>query len=179
MGSVDLHGAPMSVAISGEVCFLVPRSRESLIGRGQSETRRMTRPLVTTALLGSILAACVATPPGEPVAMFRLPVTGQFGSTPAAGQVTAFNNGVGTFWVQTPGGARCTGEYQVRDPNPALVLAGKCTNGKHGQIVVTRTPDLMSGSAIVKLSDGTRGQFVFGNLTYGQAFGQGGVATIR
>ena len=139
----------------------------------------MTRPFVSTALLGSILAACVAAPPGEPVAMFRLPVTGQFGSTPAAGQVTAFNNGVGTFWVQTPGGARCTGEYQVRDPNPALVLAGKCTNGKHGQIVVTRTPDLMSGSAIVKLSDGTRGQFVFGNLTYGQAFGQGGVATSR
>lgn len=169
----------MSIAISGEVCFLVPRSRELLTGRGQSETRRVTRHLVSTVLLASILGACVTAQPGEPVAMFRLPVTGQFGSAPAAGQITAFNNGVGTFWVQTPGGARCTGEYQVRDRNPALVLAGKCSNGKQGQIVVTRTPDLMSGSAIVKLTDGTRGQFVFGNLTYSQAFGQGGVAAIR
>lgn len=135
--------------------------------------------LVSTAVLGSVLGACVAAQPGEPVAMFRLPVTGQFGSTPAAGQITAFSDGVGKFWIQVPGGARCSGEYQVRDPNPALVLAGKCSNGKQGQIVVTRAPDLMSGSAIVKLTDGTRGQLVFGNLTYGQAFGQGGVATIR
>ncbi|MBN9317714.1 MAG: hypothetical protein J0I99_18395 [Devosia sp.] len=131
------------------------------------------------ALLAAVMSGCVSSQPGEPIAMFRLPVTGQFGAMPAAGQITAFNNGVGTFWVQTPGDARCSGEYQVRDPNPALVLAGKCSNGKSGQIVVTRTPDLMSGSAIVRLSDGTRGQFVFGNLTYAQTFGQGGAAAIR
>lgn len=139
----------------------------------------MRHRIATAALIAGLLSACVAAPPGEPTAISRLPVTGQFASTPAAGQITAFNNGVGTFWVQIPGGARCTGDYQVRDPNPALVLQGKCSNGRQGQIVVTRTPDLMSGSAIVKLSDGTRGQFVFGNLTYGQAFGQGGVANIR
>lgn len=61
----------------------------------------------------------------------------------------------------------------------ALVLTGKCSDGKTGHIVVTRTPDLMSGSAIVRLSNGTRGQFVFGNITYAQAFGAEGTATIR
>lgn len=111
--------------------------------------------------------------------MFSLPVTGQFGSVPAAGQATAYSDGVGRFWVQTPGGARCSGEYQVRDPSPTLVVPGKCTNGKSGQIVITRTANLMSGSAIVRLSDGTRGQFVFGDLTYGQTFGAGGSAQVR
>lgn len=139
----------------------------------------MKSAVAFTVLVAAGLTACVSAQPGAPAAMFALPVTGQFGSTPAAGQVTAFNNGVGTFWVMTPGGARCAGEYQVRDPNPALVLTGKCSDGKTGQIVVTRTPDLMSGSAIVRLSNGTRGQFVFGNITYAQAFGAGGTATIR
>lgn len=37
----------------------------------------------------------------------------------------------------------------------------------------------MSGSAIVRLSDGTRGQFVFGDLPSGQAFGAGGSAQVR
>lgn len=37
---------------------------------------------------------------------------------------------------------------------------------------MTWTPDPMSGAAIVKLTDGTRGQFVFGNLTYARLLGR-------
>lgn len=142
-------------------------------------TNHMKSAVAFTALAAAGLTACVSAQPGPPVAMFALPITGQFGSTPAAGQVTAYNNGVGTFWVTTPGGARCSGEYQVHELSPALVLTGKCSDGKTGQIVVTRTSDLMFGSAIVRLSNGTRGQFVFGNITYAQAFGAGGTAVIR
>jgi hypothetical protein len=116
---------------------------------------------------------------GEARAMVSLPVTGQFGSVPAAGQATTDSDGVGKFRVQTPGGVRCHGEFQVRDPGPALVVLGKCSNGKSGQIVITRTANLMSGSAIVPLGDGTRGQFVFGDLPSGQAFGAGGSAQVR
>jgi hypothetical protein len=37
----------------------------------------------------------------------------------------------------------------------------------------------MSGTAIVQLNDRSRGQFVFGDLTFEQAFGRGGTARIR
>jgi pectin methylesterase-like acyl-CoA thioesterase len=111
--------------------------------------------------------------------MVSLPTTGQFGSIPAAVQATTDSGGVGKFLVQTPGGVRCYGEFQVRDPSPALVVLGKCSNGKSGQIVIARTANLMSGSAIVRLSDGTRGPFVFGDLPSGQAFGARGSAQVR
>ncbi|WP_348935041.1 hypothetical protein [Aquabacter sp. CN5-332] len=42
--------------------------------------------------------------------------------------------------------------------------------------MITRQMDLISGTAIVTLNDGTRGQFVFGNLRFDQAFGDGGKA---
>ncbi|KMO44872.1 hypothetical protein VQ03_00795 [Methylobacterium tarhaniae] len=41
-----------------------------------------------------------------------------------------------------------------------------------GEAIVTRQAGLMTGSALVALSNGRRGQFVFGDLTYNQAFGQ-------
>jgi hypothetical protein len=163
-----------TIDASAAICVAADRIRRDVVF-GNS----MTPQISSAAVIAAALSACAAPPSGEPVAMFSLPVTGQFGSVPAAGQATAFNNGIGRFWVQTPGGARCSGEYQVRDPSPALVVPGTCSDGKRGQIVITRTANLMSGSAIVRLSDGTRGQFVFGDLTYGQTFGAGGSARVR
>lgn len=55
----------------------------------------------------------------------------------------------------------------------------RCDDGRTGEAVVTRQADLISGSAIVQLNDGTRGQFVFGDVTFEQAFGAGGTARTR
>jgi hypothetical protein len=46
-------------------------------------------------------------------------------------------------------------------------------------MVVTRALDRISGSGIVALSDGSKGQFVFGNLKFDQAFGAGGTASTQ
>lgn len=72
---------------------------------------------------------------------------------------------------------RCTGTYAVRDPNPTIVVPVTCGSRIRGEAVITRQADLMSGTAIVELNNGKRGQFVFGNLTFEQAFGQGRVRT--
>ncbi len=54
----------------------------------------------------------------------------------------------------TPGGGRCSGEYQVRDLSPALVLTGKCSDGKTVQIVAP-VPAIcpgVSGSSPLRIS---------------------------
>lgn len=130
-------------------------------------------------LLPALAAGCTTTAPSVSRAIFRLPVTGEFSDrTPAAGQATAYSDGHGAFWVQVPGGPRCSGTYNAHDPNPTLVVAGVCSDGKEADVVITRQADLMTGTAIVKLSDGRRGQFVFGNLTFDQAFGAGTAHTL-
>lgn len=129
--------------------------------------------VVTSCVLGG----CVASRPRE---LFSIPVTGQLANGVAAsGQATAYSDGRGTFWVQFPGGPRCGGDYSVGDRNPTLVVPVACSDGKKGEAVITRQAGLMSGSAIVQLQDRTRGQFVFGDLTYSQTFGAGGVARSR
>ncbi|NNM71414.1 hypothetical protein [Enterovirga aerilata] len=106
-----------------------------------------------------------------------VPVSGQFGNgVPAAGQATARTSGEGDFWVQAPGGKRCSGTYNSLDTNPTIVVPVTCSNGARGEIVVTRQLNGLSGTAIGKLSDGTTGQFVFGDLKFEQAFGAGGKA---
>ncbi len=125
-----------------------------------------------------VTAGCVSS--GGARELFSIPVTGQLNDGRAAsGQATAFSDGRGTFWVKFPGGPRCGGDYNVRDTNPTLVVPVSCSNGKRGEAVITRQRDLMSGTAIVQLNDRSRGQFVFGDLTFEQAFGRGGTARIR
>lgn len=135
--------------------------------------------MISLAIFCFALSGCNA-PRSESVALFSIPVTGQLSNGVAAGgQATAFSTGFGEFWVKIPGGARCSGTYNVRDPSPTLVVPVACTDGHTGEAVITRTPDLMSGSALVSLSGGLTGQFVFGNITFSQTFGNGGVAKIR
>lgn len=135
---------------------------------------------VGSALVCFALAGCMSAPVGEPRVMFSLPITGQFNDgSAAAGQASAMSNGVGVFWVKEPGGARCEGSYGVRNPNPTLVVPITCSDGATGEAVITRQPDLMSGSAIVALNNGRRGQVVFGNLRFEQAFGAAGMARTQ
>ncbi|WP_157063892.1 hypothetical protein [Methylobacterium tarhaniae] len=79
---------------------------------------------------------------------------------------------MGEFWVAFPGSIRCAGTWSVRDPNPTIVIPVTCGARVRGEAIVTRQAGLMTGSALVALSNGRRGQFVFGDLTYNQAFGQ-------
>ncbi|GJD62132.1 hypothetical protein [Methylobacterium frigidaeris] len=114
----------------------------------------------------------------QPAPIFAIPVTGQLtNGIAAAGQATGYRHGLGEFWVAFPGSIRCTGTWSVRDPNPTIVMPVTCGARVRGEAIVTRQPGFMTGSAIVALSNGQRGQFVFGDLTYEQAFGQGRVRT--
>lgn len=107
----------------------------------------------------------------------KVPITGQFSGQPSAGQATARSDGTGSFWVQTPRGARCQGGYNPLDTNPTIVVNIYCDDGRRGEAVIARQMDGLSGTAVVSLNDGTSGQFVFGNIKLDQAFGDGGRAS--
>ncbi|QRE74630.1 hypothetical protein [Methylobacterium aquaticum] len=133
-----------------------------------------------SSCLHHVLAAAllIGTASAQPAPIFAIPITGQLANGhAAAGQATGYDNGVGEFWVAFPGSIRCTGSWSVRDPNPTIVIPVACGSRLKGEAIVTRQAGLMTGSAIVALSNGQRGQFVFGDLTYEQAFGQGRVRT--
>ena len=122
--------------------------------------------------LGAALAGCAQE--------LRVPVTGQTSSgVPAAGEAIARTSGEGEFWVKIPGSTRCKGTYDSLSMSPTLVVDVRCDDGRSGEAVVTRQADFVSGSAIVRLNDGTRAQFVFGDVTFEQAFGDGGTARTR
>lgn len=128
------------------------------------------RTVSCLAAFAALLAACV---PAE----YSFPIVGKLSSgVAAAGQGTSRSTGEGVFWVQVPGEYRCDGTYNALDRSPSFVIPVRCSNGLRGQVVVAMQQDRYSGTAILKLSNGQRGQFVFGRLTYEQAFGQGGIA---
>jgi len=62
---------------------------------------------------------------------------------------------------------------------PTIEAPVNCNDGRTGRLLITRTMDMVSGTVIGQLSDGTQGRFVFGNLTFDQAFGNGSGARIR
>lgn len=127
------------------------------------------KPLVALAFACG-LAGCVTE--------MSVPVTGFIGSEAAAGQTTARLNGPGDFWVQTTSGLRCSGTYDPQDTNPTIVIQATCNDGRTAQILSTRNTMTGGGTAIGRLSDGTEGRFVFGNLTFEQGFGGGGAQTM-
>ncbi len=108
----------------------------------------------------------------------QIPVTGQLSDgTAAAGTATAKTNDEGEFWIQVPNSFKCSGKYNSRSYDPTLIVPISCTDGRSGQLVVTRQTDMISGTAIAMLDDGTTGQFVFGDITFEQQFGSGSVRT--
>ena len=128
--------------------------------------------IVTVIGAAIVLAACGT-------AEFSVPVTGQLSDgTAAAGTATARIDGKGAFWVKVPNGWRCSGSYDSLTKAPSIVVPVSCDDGRSGEAVITRQMDMMSGAAIVTLADGAKGQFVFGNLTFDQAYGEGAARTI-
>lgn len=110
-------------------------------------------------------------------AELKVPVTGVLGSEPAQGAAVGNINGEGSFYVVTARGLRCDGSYDPLSTEPTLQSAIACNDGRTGNLIITRQMDMLSGTAIGRLSDGTEGQFVFGNITFDQAFGGGSVRT--
>jgi len=125
---------------------------------------------VAMGVMAILLAGCAS--------KIQVPVTGQLDDgTPAAGMATAMMSGEGNFWIKIPGGPRCDGTYDAFSSAPTIVVPATCDDGRAGEVIITRQLNMTSGTAIAQLEDGTRGQFVFGDLTFEQAFGTGGAST--
>lgn len=126
---------------------------------------------VAAGLMGlTVLAGCATE--------MSVPVTGFIGNESAAGQSTARLGAPGDFWVQTLSGLRCEGTYDSSDVNPTIAIPARCNDGRTAQLLATRNTMTGGGTVIGRLSDGTEGRFVFGNLSFEQAFGGGGAQTM-
>lgn len=113
------------------------------------------------------------------VSEFSVPVTGEIGGQPAQGAATARLDGNGSFNVSNLDGLTCLGEYDALDSAPTIKSEVTCNDGRTGQLIITRTLNGISGTVIGRLNDGTDARFVFGDLTFAQAFDTGGQANIR
>lgn len=127
--------------------------------------------LIAIAAASLALAGCASE--------FSVPVTGVLGNQSAQGAATARMSGDGTFFVSTASGLRCEGTYDSLSRAPTIEAPVTCSDGRSGRLVITRTMNMVSGTVIGQLNDGTPGRFVFGDLTFDQAFGDGGGARIR
>ena len=79
-------------------------------------------------------------------------------------------SGVGTFSVYNTDGLNCHGTYDSLTMDITITAPVKCNDERTGTAIITRKSNLISGTAIVKLSDGSKGQFVFGDLSYAEEF---------
>ncbi len=57
----------------------------------------------------------------------------------------------------------CSGNYNALDTSVTISMPVVCSNGQKGIVIATRDASGMSGSGRVRMSDGTEGDFVFGN----------------
>jgi len=79
------------------------------------------------------------------------------------GSTIASPGGSGRFLVwSSRHSVKCSGTYDLKDRGPTIALPVKCSDGRTGQVEVTRTPDLMSAWGKVKLSDGSTGRLTVG-----------------
>jgi hypothetical protein len=94
-----------------------------------------------------------------------LPVSAKMNSGETFNGSTIASRDGGHFSVQSSRhSVKCSGIYDPKDRRPTIALPVKCSDGRTGQAEVTRTPDLMSGSGKVKLSDGSTGRLAVGTV---------------
>lgn len=92
-----------------------------------------------------------------------LPVSAKMDSGETFKGHTIAKRGEGHFSVKSSRhSVKCSGDYDLRDRRPTVNLPVKCSDGRTGQIEVTRAPDLMSAWGKVKLSDGSTGRLTVG-----------------
>jgi hypothetical protein len=102
-----------------------------------------------------------------------VPIRGQIGTEQAIGLVTARFNGAGTFTITTESRLECEGTYDSWTRALTITAPVVCNDGRTGTAIITRLPDLYSGTVTGTLSDGTEGKLVFGDLAFETAFGEG------
>ncbi len=108
---------------------------------------------------------------------FHAPVSGVIGEQRAQGQSTARIDGNGTFFVETVSGLRCEGTYDALDINPTIRAKATCNDGRSGTLLITRNISRGTGTAIGRLNDGTDARFVFGDISFAEAFGDSAART--
>ena len=120
---------------------------------------------IAAGLCASFLAGCAAIE-------LSVPVNGKVAGEFASGIATARGDGNGTFWVQTkPGGPRCEGKYDSLDTSRELTVSLVCNDGRTGTVLIRRRESLVGGTALATLSDGSKGQFVYGkDVRYEEEF---------
>lgn len=70
----------------------------------------------------------------------------------------------GKFEVSTPNNSTtCSGTYNPYNTSPILEAPFKCSDGRFGNLVVSRSPDGMEGTGLINLSDGSKGRVAFGS----------------
>ena len=107
----------------------------------------------------------------------QVPVVGVVGNERAQGQATARMDGEGTFFIATPRGLECKGTYDALDMNPTIKTPVSCNDGRTGTCIITRNLARSTGSAICSDTRGVLGRFVFGDVSFNEALGDGGATT--
>lgn len=114
----------------------------------------MTR--FATLLIALVCASCT----------FSFPVVGRLSSGAAMqGTVTASTDGVGQFTASTTDGLSCSGTYDALDDANTITFPVTCSDGRKGVVIATRDNTKVKGTAIAELEDGTRGEFIFGQVS--------------
>ncbi|EJK87886.1 hypothetical protein PMI03_00042 [Rhizobium sp. AP16] len=103
--------------------------------------------------------------PRKPQGDIVLPLLAKMDSGETFKGSTIASRGNGRFSVKSSRrSVKCSGTYDLKDRRPTVTLLVKCSDGRTGQAVVTRAPDLMSAWGKVKLSDGSNGQLTVGTV---------------
>lgn len=115
------------------------------------------------AIIGMTSIICVL----SGCAPLEFPVVGRTSTGEAMqGTVTAnLGSAPGTIEVFSASGLSCTGDYDDSTTSLTIKIPITCTSGATGTVIATRDRTLIKGTAIAQLSDGTSGEFVFGNIT--------------
>lgn len=100
---------------------------------------------------------------------YSTPINGELAGKPAQGTATASTSG-GTFFILNTDGLRCDGTYDALTEAITITAPVKCNDGRTGTAIITRKSNLISGTVIARLSDGTTGEFVFGDIPFDQEF---------
>jgi hypothetical protein len=104
-------------------------------------------------ILSTLLSACSATVPASGITSDGISF---------AGTTTASLTESGKFSVTGTNGVTCSGTYDAFDTSKRFKAPVSCTDGRTGEIDVVRNNDGRGGIGDVTFSDGTTGNFVFG-----------------
>lgn len=88
------------------------------------------------------------------------------GTEPLIGEAVASLSS-GAFEASNLNGFSCNGTYDQYSQSRTLKVKIKCSDGRIGNIIISRTgPNLMNGSGVGKLNDGTKFRVLLGEMVH-------------